>query len=140
MRLIVRSLGPGELNHELLWLSVSIGSLACAAVWFSFGLPWPSCVFHDLTGLPCLTCGATRSAIEFFHGHFLSAWKWNPLAFIAYCALAIFNVYASIVLIRRAPRLRLAHFAAGDKNLLRVTVIALLGLNWLYLLVSRSQF
>ena len=133
MRLIVHRLEPGELNHEVLWLSVSVGSLACAAIWLSLGLPWPSCVFHDLTGLPCLTCGATRSAIEFFHGHFLSAWKWNPLAFIAYCALSIFDAYAAIALVMRAPRLRIAHFTTGDRTFLRLFSIVLLALNWIYL-------
>lgn len=140
MRLIVRRLGPGELNHELLWLSVSVGSLACAAIWFSFGLPWPSCVFHDITGLPCLTCGATRSAIAFLHGQFFTAWRWNPLASSAFCALSIFDAYAAIALVMRAPRLRIAHFTAGDKIFLRVMVIALLGLNWLYLLASKPPF
>jgi hypothetical protein len=140
MRLIVRRLEPGELNHELLWLSVSVGSLACAAIWLSFGLPWPVCVFHALTGHPCATCGATRSAIAFLHGQFFTAWRWNPLASIAFCGLSIFDAYAAIALVMRAPRLRIAHFTTGDKVFLRVMVIALLGLNWLYLLASKSPF
>lgn len=140
MRLIVRRLEPGELNHELLWLSVSVGSLACAAIWLSLGLPWPTCVFHALTGHPCATCGATRSAIAFLHGQFFTAWRWNPLASIAFCGLSIFDAYAAIALVMRAPRFRIAHFTAGDKIFLRVIVIALLGLNWLYLLASKSPF
>ena len=133
MRLIVRRLEPGELNHELLWLSASIGSLSLAVIWFSLGLPWPICVFHTLTGHPCATCGATRSAIAFFHGQFFSAWKWNPLAFVGYCTFSIFNAYAATVLVTRAPRLRIAHIKMNDKKFLRVLVIALLALNWIYL-------
>jgi len=133
MRLIVRRLEPGELNHELLWLGVSVGALALAVIWFLLGLPWPICVFHTLTGHPCATCGATRSAIAFFHGQFFSAWKWNPLAFIGYCTLSIFNAYAATVLVSGAPRLRLAHIKTNEKKFLRVFVIALLALNWIYL-------
>src|SRR5713101_495204 len=136
MRLIVRRLDPSELNYELIWLSVSIGSLACAAAWLGLGLPWPICAFHSLTGYPCATCGATRSAIEFFHGHFLNAWRWNPLAFVSYCALSIFNVYAAIILVTRAPRLRLIDVTSTGKNLVRLFVIASLALNWIYLLIA----
>src|ERR1700704_7020244 len=97
MQLSRRPIAPGELDHELIWLAVSLGALAAAALWFALHLPWPICVFHTLTGHPCATCGATRSAIAFFHGQFFSAWKWNPLAFVGYCTLSIFNAYAATV-------------------------------------------
>src|SRR5437867_369890 len=78
MRLTVRHRIKTDLDHELIWLSVSLGGLALAASWFALRLPWPHCIFLSITGLPCLTCGATRSAIAFFHLDFWSAWKWNP--------------------------------------------------------------
>src|SRR5207247_9995538 len=83
-----RRLAPGEIDRELIWLSVSLGSVVVAAICFALGLPWPRCLFHDLTGRPCVTCGMTRSAIQFFHGHFLAALQWNPLVFAALCGLS----------------------------------------------------
>ena len=135
-----RYLTPTELDHELIWLSVSVASLGSAAVWFALGLPWPHCVFHDLTGQPCLTCGATRATIQFFHGHFLAALHWNPLVFAALCALPIFNLYAFVVLIRRAPRLRITHLSAFERKLARSVVIGLLAGNWIYLLAYGRMF
>ena len=85
MRFSVRRLVPGELDHELIWLSVSVLSLGLAAMWLTMGLPWPRCVFHDLTQLPCVTCGMTRCGIQFFHGHFLAALQWNPFVFTILC-------------------------------------------------------
>src|SRR3981081_3786522 len=108
MQIARRPLAPGETDHEFIWLSVSLGGLALAATWLALRLPWPICLFHALTGHPCATCGATRSAIAFFNAQFFTAWKWNPLAFVVYCALSIFDVYAFVVLVTRAPRLRIA--------------------------------
>src|SRR5213596_1577996 len=132
MQLCLRQLDPGETDHELIWLSVSVASLGLAATWFAFGLPWPQCAFHALTGLPCVTCGMTRSAIQFFHGHFLAAFEWNPLVFAALCALSTFNAYAFIVLVTRAPRMRTALWTRAEKKYARIIVITVLALNWVY--------
>jgi len=41
-----RHLRPNEIDHELIWLTISLGSLALAATWRWLGLPWPQCPFH----------------------------------------------------------------------------------------------
>jgi hypothetical protein len=139
MQIARRPLAPGETDHELIWLSVSLGGLGLAATWLALHLPWPICLFHALTGQPCATCGATRSAVAFFHGQFFSAWKWNPLAFVVYCALSIFDAYAAIVLITRAPRLRLARITAPEKKFIRASVVSLFAVNWIYLLIANPS-
>jgi Protein of unknown function (DUF2752) len=139
MQIVRRPLAPGETNHELLWLSVSSGGLALAATWLALKLPWPICLFHALTGRPCLTCGATRSAVAFFHAQFFAAFQWNPLAFLFYCALSIFNVYALAVIIMRAPRLRIAYLSASETKIIRGSVIAFFALNWVYLLMANPS-
>src|ERR1700730_8322827 len=136
MQLSRRPVTPGELDHELLWISVSLGSRAAAALWFALRLPWPICVFHAITGHPCATCGATRSAIAFFHADFLSEAKWKPLAFITYCGLSIFDVYAFGVVALRAPRLRIANLTDRERIFVRVAIVTLLALNWIYLLIA----
>ena len=140
MQLGSRRLAPGEIDHELIWLSVSLGSVVVAAIWFALGLPWPRCLFHDLTGRPCITCGMTRSAIQFFHGHFLAALQWNPLVFAALSGLSIFNLYGSVVLVTRVPRLRLTNFTHTEKSIARYLTVALLALNWIYLLAHWRNF
>src|SRR5213076_70317 len=136
MQIVRRPLAPDEINHELLWLSVSSGGLALAATWLALKLPWPICLFHTLTGHPCLTCGATRSAVAFFHAQFFAAFQWNPLAFLFYCALSIFNVYALAVVIMHWPRLRIVRLTASEKKFIRGSIIALFVLNWVYLLIA----
>jgi hypothetical protein len=140
MQVSSRHRGPRETDHELIWLSVSLGSLGVAAGWFALGLPWPRCVFHDLTGLPCVTCGMTRSAIAFFHGHFLYALLWNPLIFAFLCGVTAFDLYAFAVIATHAPRLRIAFQTEREKTSARIIVIAALALNWIYLLSHWPKF
>ena len=51
-------------------------------------------MFHDLTNLPCMTCGMTRCAIQFFRGRFLAALQWNPFVFVVLCGVIAFDLYA----------------------------------------------
>src|ERR1044072_1264130 len=140
MRLVSRPLAPKEFDHELIWLVVSIVALVAGRSWLWLGLAWPRCPFLAMTGFPCLTCGATRCAIALGHGHISDAWHWNPLALAALGGVVLFDVYAAIVLIGRLPRLRLVDWTRREKKVFRVTVIALLAVNWFYLLGHRAQF
>src|ERR1700746_1493043 len=108
MQIVARRLARGEIDYELLWLGASLASIGIAVAWFVLGLPWPRCAFHEFTGLPCVTCGMTRCAIQFFHGHFFAALKWNPLVFAALCGVLAFDLYAFVILTMRAPRLRIS--------------------------------
>jgi hypothetical protein len=134
MRIARRPLGPGELDHELVWLAVSLGSLMLAAIWFKLHFPWPHCLFLAITGHPCLTCGATRSTIAFIHGDFWSALKWNPAFFVFLCGLSIFDAYAFVALTARTRRLRIVQATPAQKRFVRVIFVIALFSNWVYLL------
>jgi hypothetical protein len=97
-------------------------------------------MFHELTSLPCMTCGMTRCAIQFFHGHFLTALKWNPLVFAALCGVMAFDLYAFAILTTRAPRLRISFPTQRAKTFMRVSVISAFALNWIYLLSHWRDF
>jgi len=137
MQVYRRSLAPEELDHELLWLLVSLGGFLGLVFWLSLHLPLPQCLFHSLTGLPCLTCGATRAAWQFTHGHFGAAFLYNPLAFLCYCGLAAYDIYAVTVISLRAPRWRFGNVSSAEKRVARIMAVALLAANWLYLLTAR---
>jgi hypothetical protein len=140
MRLLWRRRASTELDHELIWLAVSVVALVGAATWLALSLPWPRCPFLAATGFPCMTCGATRSTMAFLHGDFLASWHWNPLMFSAACALIVFDLYAAIVLLTQRPRLRMVDWTAREKNGVRIAVVLLLAVNWIYLLAHRQQF
>jgi Protein of unknown function (DUF2752) len=139
MQVVARRLERKEVDYELVWLSASLVSLGMAVAWFTLGLPWPVCVFHQLTGLPCLTCGMTRCGIEFFHGHFLAASKWNPLVFALLWGVIAFDLYALAAVALRRPRLRIL-LRQAEKKYARGVLVAVLALNWFYLVSHWRDF
>ena len=138
MQICRRSLEARQIDHETLWLLVSLGSFGLAALWFDLRLPTPQCVFHALTGLPCPTCGATRATWQFLHGHFAASFFYNPLVSLSLCFVLAFDLYALAALTGAAPRIAFTNFSATQKLLLRSLAIGLLLVNWLYLLTTRS--
>ena len=140
MQIVARRLARGETDYELLWLGASLASIGIAVAWFVLGLPWPRCAFHEFTGLPCVTCGMTRCAIQFFHGNFFAALKWNPLVFAALCGVLAFDLYAFVILTMRAPRLRISFSTQRAKTFVRVSVVLAFASNWIYLLSHWRNF
>jgi hypothetical protein len=134
MRVRLRRLAPGELDHELIWLCVTITAALLALLWFRSALPLPRCTFHAVLGFPCLTCGSTRAAAAIASGDIAQAWQVNPLACLAMGALAAFDLYALVALVSRLPRVRIRFVSAACRR----TSLALLGcaalLNWAYLI------
>ena len=53
---------------------------------------YPKCPIHYATGLECPGCGSSRCAKEMVYMNFSSAFKYNPLAFIAIPSLLIFSL------------------------------------------------
>jgi Protein of unknown function (DUF2752) len=129
-----RPLRPDETDHELLWLLVSLGCAGLALVWLKLGLPHPPCSFHQLTGLACPTCGATRCVRYLARGGWTAAWLVNPLVFTTILATFCYDLYAATVLILRLPRLRFDQLPARTGTLLRAGCLTVLLANWAWLI------
>jgi hypothetical protein len=131
-----RRLRADELDHELLWLLVSCGALICALVWLGLGLPRPRCAFHQITGWACFGCGTTRCVQHLLAGSFGEALRMNPLAFAAIAAGALFNLYATVVLVLRLPRVRFDQLSVSQTRVLRFCAILAVALNWAWVLAN----
>ena len=85
MRLESRSRRPGDV---LRWLACLGALLLIGACWAALhGSGISVCVFHRLTGLPCLTCGSTRALAALAAGDVAGAFRQQPLAVAAALAL-----------------------------------------------------
>lgn len=139
MRVVWRRMPAAGFDHELVWLAISLAALAGGAAWMSIS-GWPECPFLAMTGWPCMTCGATRATIAFLQGDFLHAFSWNPLATLALGGVVVFDLYAVVVLLSRASRLRVVEWTRTERNVVLTAVVCAVLLNWLYLLSHRGHF
>ncbi len=96
----------------------------------------PSCVFKSLTGVPCPTCGATRSVLHLVQGDFYTSLSMNPLVFLCFVAAIPVFFYSLITLIFGIPRIGVV-ISDREKNMIRSGTVALVLANWCYLIVSR---
>jgi Protein of unknown function (DUF2752) len=44
---------------------------------------YPTCFFHQSTGLLCAGCGCLRAVHQLLHGHLVSAFRFNPLLIVS---------------------------------------------------------
>lgn len=128
-----RSLSPGELDHEKIWLAVGLSACALGGAWLAWDLPRPECNFRNLTGWPCPTCGATRAVLSLTRGDLSSALHWNPLVTLGLGLCAVYLLYAAVVIMLRLPRWRPSAPEPPWPNVLRIGIAALFLLNWAYL-------
>ena len=140
MRAVWRRMPAAGFDHELVGLAVSLAALAGGMAWTLVGLGWPQCPFLAMTGWPCMTCGATRATVAFLQGNFLQAFSWNPLVAFALGGVVAFDVYAVVVLLTRAPRLRTIDWTRINRNIVWIVLASAVLLNWIYLLAHPGRY
>ncbi|MEI6322574.1 MAG: DUF2752 domain-containing protein [bacterium] len=129
-----RPLIPEERDEELIWGTIISLSGLFAACWIWLGLPTLICPFHVITGIPCPTCGITRAFSSLLHGDPRTAFLFNPLALIMLLGIAIYLVYAEVVVVVKLPRLRWNPLSTRQNSIIRASVILLVVMNWIYLI------
>ena len=129
-----RRLAPNETDHELIWLCVSLASALGAWLWLRLGYAVPRCTWHEITGIPCPSCGATRCVAALLAGNWTAAFLMNPLVFLGAIGVALYDIYAAAVLALRAPRIRFDQLSRCAGNIIRVLVIVAVISNWAWLI------
>lgn len=98
-------------------------------------LPLPFCGLREFTGIPCPACGSTRSLLAWTYLDPISAFRFNPLFFLAcigvglWAGLAAWDRFSGGDLLSRAQRF--------SQRLPRLRIfLGALFVNWLYLYLT----
>ena len=90
---------PGR-QLAFLWGGTALCCVVAAPFLPALAAGAPSCPFHAVTGIPCLTCGGTRTLLALARLDPGAALAWNPLVALAAAALvggglvALFRAFA----------------------------------------------
>lgn len=64
---------------------------------------YPTCFFHQTTGLLCAGCGCLRAMHQLLHGHLATAFRFNPLFTASLPFLVWFGVRQTVRKVRNQP-------------------------------------
>ena len=97
-------------SHDSRWIvlaAIGIPLLVLAALLFCFDPShhgfFPKCAFHETTGLLCAGCGAARAVYQLLHGHWLAAFRFNPLLIISLPLILWFGGRQTVRYLKNQP-------------------------------------
>ncbi len=134
MRFVLRKKQPSHIEFALIYGGLAILLLVAARILPVTQLA-PDCAFKAMTGMPCPTCGSTRAVILFSQGHLLSAFRMNPATSAVFVAALVAFLCRIVALVFDLPGMRIG-LSDREKNLVRVSAMLALLLNWGYLITS----
>ncbi|MDI6788692.1 MAG: DUF2752 domain-containing protein, partial [Planctomycetota bacterium] len=96
-----------------------------------------SCTFKNITGIPCLTCGGTRSLFHLSHLRIKKAFSMNPLVFSGFAVVLIYGLISLISIIIYGSSGITITIPSRLGWIKRTSIILLIGsllINWAYLI------
>jgi hypothetical protein len=93
----------------------------------------PPCIFHQVTGYPCPTCGTTRAILALAGGRWREAVLFNPLAILAGALFFAWLIggWAVYGMTGRFPSPRIPPRSLWP---IRIGVVLLIAANWAWLI------
>ncbi|MEK7310102.1 MAG: DUF2752 domain-containing protein [Planctomycetota bacterium] len=91
-----------------------------------------TCTFKKITGIPCATCGGTRSTFYLSHLQFKQSLLMNPMVFLGFIGLVMWGIISLInIAFYKSKTISLA---MPGKRLLIILLVGGLLINWAYLI------
>lgn len=129
------------MTKKRLYLIIALGLIAGYS-WLAYNL-WqqnainnkPVCFFKRTTGIPCPSCGNTRSILAITSGDFYNAILINPLGYIVTAVLLIFPFWLLYDVTLQKDSLYKSYLQfekTVSKKAVAILLILLILLNWIW--------
>ena len=116
----------------LTWGAVALATTLLAPLAARWAPLLPGCLFRELTGLPCPTCGSAHAALALFRLDLREAITFNPLATIGALVFLLGGAAAAVASLTGRP-LREPRLSGAAP---RAAVVVVLAANWAWLLLN----
>jgi hypothetical protein len=93
------------------------------------------CLFKRITGIPCPSCGSTRSVLSILKGDFIGALLWNPFGLIIMSILLMAPVWILFDMVFKKDSLLQVYNRAEiflRRKWIAMPLILLVILNWIW--------
>lgn len=134
MRIVFRQRERGELDFGLLYGGIVLLGLF-AVRFLPVSLFLPSCYFRSVLGLPCPSCGTTRSIVSLVRGDVLGSLAMNPLAAVLILIALLWFCHSVLAAVFVLPKPSLL-LTEKEKNAVRPGAVMLVLANWAYLVIA----
>jgi hypothetical protein len=133
MQLFLKKRAPDQIEFGIIYGGIALVLLGVG--WLPSILSFaPDCVFKGLTGIPCLTCGSTRSVVHLSHGDILSAFTMNPLTTLCLMSAVLYFIYSFMSAAFHLPRISFL-FTDKERTIMSAGVVMLLLVQGVYLII-----
>ena len=116
----------------LIWGAVALAAILLAPFAARWAPMMPGCLFRELTGLPCPTCGSAHAALALARLDLREAVAFNPLATIGALAFLLGGAAAAVASLTGRP-LREPGLSGAA---LRSAAVLAVAANWAWLLLN----
>jgi hypothetical protein len=92
------------------------------------------CLFKDVTGLPCPSCGTTRSVVQLLHGNFSQAAYYNPFGFLLAGMMVIVPLWVIVDVVKGKESFfrfyRTVEYGFAHHRWISVPAVLIVAANW----------
>jgi hypothetical protein len=93
------------------------------------------CLFKRITGIPCPSCGSTRSVLSILNGDFVAALFWNPFGLIIMSILILAPLWILYDIVLHKDSLLKIYISSEiflRRKWIAIPMILLVILNWIW--------
>jgi hypothetical protein len=94
-----------------------------------------TCLIKTISGVPCPSCGTTRSVFELLDGHLINSLQWNPMGIIVLLIMVTSPIWIFFDLLFKKESF-LRFYGQAENHLkskwIAIPAIGLVVINWIW--------